>query len=118
MLAAVLAAAALTTGFLLGLPFLFSLLFYLFMTFAYSAILKNIFIVDVIVVATGFVIRAIAGAVAIHVVFSNWLIVWPFFLRFFGTWKTPGGDCPSEKEAATIGKCCIITVSPLLTKCL
>ncbi len=83
LFAAVLAAAALTTGFLLGLPFLFSLLFYLFMTFAYSAILKNIFIVDVIVVATGFVIRAIAGAVAIHVVFSNWLIVCTLFLALF-----------------------------------
>ncbi len=67
----------------LGAPFTIALAVYILMTVSYTLLLKNIFIVDVIIVALGFVIRAIAGAVAIHVVFSNWLIVCTLFLALF-----------------------------------
>ena len=70
-------------GFQLNSRFLLALLTYIVLTVSYSLILKNVFIVDVIVVALGFVIRAIAGAVAIEVVFSNWLIVCTLFLALF-----------------------------------
>jgi len=83
VIAALLLAGALVVGIQLGVPFLLALLFYLFMTLGYSIVLKKIFIVDVIIIALGFVIRAIAGAVAIHVVFSNWLIVCTLFLALF-----------------------------------
>lgn len=81
--ALVLLVAALALARVLSVPFLFALLGYLGLTLGYSAVLKNIFIVDVIVVALGFVLRAIAGAVAIDVVFSNWLIVCTLFLALF-----------------------------------
>ncbi len=42
---------------------------------AYSMALKHIVVVDVLVVAMGFVLRALAGAVAIGVVFSHWLLI-------------------------------------------
>lgn len=41
----------------------------------YSAWLKRIVIVDVIVVATGFVLRTVGGAVAIDVDISGWLLI-------------------------------------------
>jgi 4-hydroxybenzoate polyprenyltransferase len=37
--------------------------------------LKNVVILDVLIVALGFVLRAVAGALAIDVVFSNWLLI-------------------------------------------
>ena len=42
---------------------------------AYSAWLKHVVIVDALVVATGFTLRAIAGAVAIDVEISGWLLI-------------------------------------------
>lgn len=55
--------------------------FLLFMM--YSLWLKHIVIVDILTISTGFVIRAIAGAVAISVVFSPWLVICTFLLALF-----------------------------------
>jgi len=55
--------------------FAFVMNIYLFMNFAYSFGLKKIVIVDVIIVAMGFLLRAIAGAVVIGVQPSHWLIL-------------------------------------------
>ncbi|OGF64222.1 hypothetical protein A2661_00560 [Candidatus Giovannonibacteria bacterium RIFCSPHIGHO2_01_FULL_45_24] len=49
----------------------------------YSFYLKRFVIIDVITIALGFVIRVIAGAVAINVRFSEWLILATFFLTLF-----------------------------------
>lgn len=42
---------------------------------AYSLGLKNIVILDVILIATGFVLRAISGAMLINIVASEWLVL-------------------------------------------
>jgi 4-hydroxybenzoate polyprenyltransferase len=64
-------------------PFLLSTGSFLILGLAYSAALKNIHIVDVITVSSQFVIRAAAGALAINVFVSPWLIVGTFFLALF-----------------------------------
>ena len=46
---------------------------YLVLLALYSGPLKHIVIIDVLTIAIGFVLRAIAGAVAIDVAFSHWL---------------------------------------------
>ena len=76
-------ALALALAYAIRLPFLFALLAYVLLTLAYTLKLKHIAIVDVIVIALGFVIRAVAGAVALDVPFSNWLVVCTFFLATF-----------------------------------
>lgn len=92
---------ALVQALYLDLSFLLALLGYLILTASYSFLLKDLFIVDVIAVASGFVIRAIAGAVVIHVVFSNWLIVCTLFLALFlGLGKRRGEIALLEGDAA------------------
>jgi len=82
-LTVVLAIISLMLGFMLGIRFVAILLVYVFLTVSYSLIWKKFFLIDVLVLAMGFVTRAIAGAVAINVVFSNWLIVCTLFLALF-----------------------------------
>jgi 4-hydroxybenzoate polyprenyltransferase len=56
---------------------------YLFMILAYSVYLKQRMILDVIIIATGFVLRAWAGSLAVGVPTSHWLIACMFTLCLF-----------------------------------
>ncbi len=56
---------------------------YFVLILAYSAALKQRIILDVITIATGFVLRALAGAAAVGVPFSPWLIACTFTLCMF-----------------------------------
>jgi 4-hydroxybenzoate polyprenyltransferase len=76
-----LSAAAL--GLYVGPAFAGIVFAYVAMTLAYSLFLKHVIIVDVMVLALGFVFRAMAGAVAIQVEFSSWLVVCTLFLALF-----------------------------------
>jgi 4-hydroxybenzoate polyprenyltransferase len=56
---------------------------YLAMLLAYSAALKHVVIMDVLTIAAGFVLRAVAGAVAVNVPISHWLLVCTTLLALF-----------------------------------
>lgn len=56
---------------------------YFALTLAYSLVLKHEVIVDVISVASGFVLRVVAGCLAIPVVISPWIIFCTFTLALF-----------------------------------
>jgi 4-hydroxybenzoate polyprenyltransferase len=56
---------------------------YLAITFAYSFGLKRVFLLDVMIVAAGFVLRAAAGAACIEAEISPWLLVCSFLLALF-----------------------------------
>jgi len=81
--AAVLALVGLIGSFALGREFGSISLAYLALITAYSLALKEIVLLDVFVVAGGFVLRAAAGAAVIHVSVSPWLFVCTILLALF-----------------------------------
>lgn len=83
VLSLILAVFSFILAYILGPKFIGILLVYVFLTVSYSLLWKRFFLVDVLVLSLGFVTRAIAGAVAINVIFSNWLIVCTLFLALF-----------------------------------
>jgi|SRR4051794_22612124 4-hydroxybenzoate polyprenyltransferase len=80
---AVLGAGALAAAFLLGWRFGAVAAGYLLLQLLYSGPLKHIVIIDVLTLAIGFVLRAVAGAVAIDVSISHWLFVCTILLALF-----------------------------------
>lgn len=56
---------------------------YLVLNYLYSLGVKRISIVDVMIVASGFVLRIVAGAVAADVSPSHWIIIMTFLLALF-----------------------------------
>lgn len=81
----------------ISLPFACVVLFYLAMQILYSFVLKNVAILDVIIIASGFVLRAIGGAIAIKLPFTSWLVMCIFSLCLFM------GFCKRMNELAVLG---------------
>jgi 4-hydroxybenzoate polyprenyltransferase len=81
--AIVLGVGSLTASFVLDRGFGLAAVAYLALVVAYSLTLKHIVIVDVLVLAAGFVLRAVAGALVIHVHISEWLLVCTTLLALF-----------------------------------
>jgi 4-hydroxybenzoate polyprenyltransferase len=81
--AALLAIGGIAASFLINVPFVMAASGYVFLQSLYSLRLKHIVIVDVLILAGGFVLRAIAGAEAVAVPFSAWLLVCTTLLALF-----------------------------------
>ena len=71
------------SSFLLGTSFGLIAVVYFILMAGYTLKLKHMVILDVIVLAMGFVLRAIAGATVIHVTISSWFLVCTTFLALF-----------------------------------
>ncbi len=56
---------------------------YIFINILYSSILKEIVIVDIFCIASGFMLRVLSGAFLVSVYISNWLILTTIFLSLF-----------------------------------
>jgi 4-hydroxybenzoate polyprenyltransferase len=83
VLAALLGAGALVLAAVLGYASLVFLLAFLALQLAYSLGLKRVVLVDVAVIAALFVVRAAAGAAAVDVRISPWLLVCTALLALF-----------------------------------
>jgi 4-hydroxybenzoate polyprenyltransferase len=79
----VLFAVAFPLAFALDLWFALIAALYLALMLFYSYVLKNIVILDVFTLAAGLLLRAAAGAAAIHVPMSEWLYVCTVLLALF-----------------------------------
>jgi 4-hydroxybenzoate polyprenyltransferase len=81
--AIVLVGGGLVSAFVLGRRFGLVSAAYLGLLVLYSGPLKHIVIIDVLTIAVGFVLRAVAGAFAIDVEISQWLLVCTILLALF-----------------------------------
>jgi len=79
----VLLSGALAAGFALSPSFGAVGLAYVLLNLGYSFWLKGMVILDVMIIAFGFVLRALAGALAIQVEISPWLILCTIMLSLF-----------------------------------
>jgi 4-hydroxybenzoate polyprenyltransferase len=71
---------SLYAAYIINYNFFLCVTVYFIITSFYSVWLKNIVIIDVIIIALGFVIRAVSGAYIINVEISSWLIICTFLL--------------------------------------
>jgi 4-hydroxybenzoate polyprenyltransferase len=75
--------AALGASFAIGVAFAGVAAGYVALQALYSGPLKHMVILDALTLATGFVLRAVAGAVAVDVAISHWLLVCTLLLALF-----------------------------------
>ena len=83
VLAVLLAAVSLTAAAFLDEEFFYLCIGYFVGMLFYSYFLKHVVILDIMIIAAGFVVRAIAGAAVIDVTISSWLLVCTTFIALF-----------------------------------
>src|SRR5262245_22110445 len=81
--AAVIGAAAIAVSFTLGATFAAVAIGYVALLALYSGLLKHIVVIDPLTLAMGYLLRAVAGAVAVDVEISHWLLVCTILLALF-----------------------------------
>jgi len=81
--AVLLAAGAIAGSFALSRETLLIVVIYLASSAGYTWGLKRVFILDVLIVASGFVLRAAAGAAAVNAEISAWLVCCTFLLALY-----------------------------------
>jgi len=78
-----LSSTSLITSYLLNIKIFTILLIYTLLNLAYTMKLKHISIVDIFIIASGFVLRLLVGSTATEVLLSPWIIVMTFLLALF-----------------------------------
>ena len=81
--AIILIIAAFGVSYFINIWFLASAVTFFLLILIYSLFLKQLIIVDMMIISSGFVIRAIAGCAAAGVIVSPWLIICAFLLALF-----------------------------------
>jgi 4-hydroxybenzoate polyprenyltransferase len=74
---------SLALGLYISIPFGLLLLLYFLTNVAYSVKLKHVVIIDVMVIASGFVMRAIGGGLVIDVKLTPWFLICTMLLSLF-----------------------------------
>jgi 4-hydroxybenzoate polyprenyltransferase len=113
-LAVALGALCLGLSLLLGPAFAACALLYLALNLAYSFRLKDLVILDVLAVSLGFVLRAVAGAVAIAVQISEWLLICTILLALFLTLCKRRAELTSLEAGASEHRRSLSEYSPYL----
>ncbi len=79
----ILLAGAALLSFTMAPGFIFVLCLYFLLNLAYSFKLKEIVLLDVFIIAAGFMLRVVGGAYAIRVETSTWLVLCTLFISLF-----------------------------------
>ncbi len=89
---------AVAIAFFLPTNFLSIVVLYFVIQFLYSLILKEIVILDLFIIAAGFMLRVIGGAEVINVQVSSWIILCTMFLSLFLAVAKRRGELVLSKE--------------------
>jgi 4-hydroxybenzoate polyprenyltransferase len=114
LVAAALAVGGLGLSFLLGRPFAACAFVYLGLNLLYSFKLKEVVIVDVLSISLGFVLRAVAGGMAVGAAVSDWLLICTFLLALFLSLAKRRHELTSLNEAAAGHRKILAEYSPYL----
>jgi 4-hydroxybenzoate polyprenyltransferase len=101
-------------GFLLSLRFGVVALAYAVLLTAYSLGLKHVVIVDTLIIAGGFVLRALAGVVVLGIDFSYWLLLCTILLALFLTFGKRRHELLALEGGATDHRPILSEYSPQL----
>jgi len=112
--AIVLGLAALAAAVLLSPMFALLAASYVVLLVAYSLALKHLVIIDALTIAAGFVLRAAAGAVAVFVPISHWLLVCTTLLALFLVLSKRRHELTLLADAATTHRPILEEYSPYL----
>jgi 4-hydroxybenzoate polyprenyltransferase len=104
VLAGMLLAVSLAAGVGLGARFALFLLGFVILQAGYSFVLKHVVALDVAAIATLFVLRAAAGAAAIHVRISPWLLACTALLALFLALAKRRGELLLVRAGETPGR--------------
>lgn len=120
LLSVCLTVVAFTISFYVSPHFSLFLSAYLLIQIGYSIYLKHIAIVDIFCIASGFVIRVLAGGTAFHVDISQWLLLTMFMISLvLATGKRLGeADMLNDKAGAhreSLNVYSVSTLSEMLT---
>lgn len=75
--------AAFTLGFLISRAVIIILLIYVLVNIAYSLHLKHVVILDVFIIASGFMLRILAGTIGVNIAPSQWLLLCGLMMALF-----------------------------------
>lgn len=103
-LVVLLAAVAVAVGAVLGPVSLALVLTFAAIQLGYSFGLKHIPLLDVLLISSLFVVRATAGAVAVHVLISPWLLVCTWLLALFLALGKRRAELVLVGERLTVGR--------------
>jgi 4-hydroxybenzoate polyprenyltransferase len=112
--AVVLGSVCLGLSLVLGAGFAVCAASYLGLNLLYSFRLKEVVILDALSVSLGFVLRAVAGAKAVSVAFSDWLLVCTFLLALFLAFSKRRHELTSLSETASSHRRILAEYSPYL----
>ncbi len=93
--------AGLAISWFVSVPAMIMLFIYLLQNLAYSTYLKRIVILDVFIIALGFILRILAGTWGIGIVPSNWLLLCSLLLTLFigfGKRLTELSQCATQEN--------------------
>lgn len=102
--ALLLVVVAAVAGAWLGDAFLAILAVYLLLNVGYTLGLKQVVILDVMIIAVGFVLRVLAGGAAVGVEVSRWLLLCTIFLALFLAVSKRRHEIDLMAEKATEGR--------------
>jgi len=75
---------------------------YFILNFAYSFKLKEVVLLDVFIVAAGFMLRVLGGAYAIDVSVSSWIVLCTLFISLFLSFAKRRGELVMSQESGSI----------------